>query len=101
MPYLLKESLSWDFELLQDRTLLKKFISKYLKNLSEIGEQNYKGRIQKKNNTLTRFFSIVKFILKGNGTSNLDEKYFDSAMRIYYEAMAVSYTHLDVNKRQR
>ena len=87
MPYLLKESLSWDFELLQDRTLLKKFISKYLKNLSEIGEQNYKGRIQKKNNTLTRFFSIVKFILKGNGTSNLDEKYFDSAMRKYYETM--------------
>lgn len=87
MPYVLEMSLECDVNLLVDRKILKEYIARHLENMNDIGEQNYKGSIKSNRSVFTKLYSLTRFIIRGNGTSNLDEKHFKACKKLLYNDM--------------
>lgn len=88
LPGLLEESMKWDSCILENREVLKEFIFEKIPELSKIAEQNYKGRLLKEEKSLyIKIIDAVKFALRGNGTSTVEQKFFRKSRKIFLNAM--------------
>lgn len=84
MPYVYEEVLKWNESFFDKRLVLKELIRTKIKELSDIGAQNYLLAPAEKNNFLNKAKGIISYVLRGGGTTT-DEIYSKKKnIRKYY-----------------
>lgn len=65
-PFLVKEGLSWDSSLVEDRKVLKELIKKKIPEFSTIGEENA-GSLDENQSKARLFLEKAQFVIRGTG----------------------------------
>lgn len=74
IPFLLKETLRWNAELLEGRAVLNALIREKIPDCARIKEESFKTSIGAKTSVFRRICSVAGFLLRGNGTA-IDQHY--------------------------
>lgn len=76
VPFVFKEIINWDPELLLNRKVLPALIKKKVPEAADIGTDSYTASPSKNRNVLNRIISVGNRVIRGNGTA-IDENNFN------------------------